>query len=251
MEVINVMDNFIGLIIDENDLDEFKRHLQLKGYERYQSIFNYLLKSESNVTYKKLSHYYRYDIRIRRVLYKSITLLETSMKAYINNKYKGYGITFNNYKEKFEKIFDNNIKFSHINEIKLKRYLKTSKLSLYELLEEFDTGLLFELYSQLDPKKVKGYFENIENLESRLDRARSLRNKVYHHNILIIREHCYKDTNYTLNEAIDNLVHLIPANIRENLSVDINDTIYIDECYEKCAENKYIINDEDIINMEG
>lgn len=240
---------FSNLIIEEDKVEEFSRHLELKGEERYKSLYDYLLLEEEYVDYIKLSHYYRYDIKVRRVLYKTITLLETSMKAYINNKYKIIGLTLSNYEERLSSTLNCEIDIDRYNLQKVRRILSNKTYDLYQFLEEADTGLLFNIFLCLSPNDLKGFFDDIDGLESKLSRARRLRNKVYHHNIVLISDYTYESIDYTLNEEVSNLVSLIPRIVRNNLSDDINAAIYIDECKEKNELNTYCLNSKDFVKV--
>jgi len=80
---------FIELIeIKQEEIDKAKHYLDLKGVNLHHSIYSYLSSyTASKINYCEIATTYRYDKRIRKVLYKYIGLLEEKIRAFIDNKY--------------------------------------------------------------------------------------------------------------------------------------------------------------------
>ncbi|MDD3106201.1 MAG: hypothetical protein PHP65_00140 [Bacilli bacterium] len=80
---------FIELIeIRQEEIDKVKHYLDLKGVNLHHSIYSYLSSyTASKIKYCEIATTYRYDKRIRKVLYKYIGLMEEMIRAFIDNKY--------------------------------------------------------------------------------------------------------------------------------------------------------------------
>ena len=103
---------FLNSISYSNDeLDKIKYYLKYRGIDEHDKVRRYLKKFKSEkIKYSEIATAFRYDKRIRRVLFKYIGFLEEYIRAYITNKYS------------------NNINgFKHID--KIKGYLKENDLS--------------------------------------------------------------------------------------------------------------------------
>ncbi|MGI6710887.1 MAG: hypothetical protein ACOX4W_05535 [Bacilli bacterium] len=74
--------------IKAEEIEKAKYYCELKGVGLHFSIFNYLSSMKSGkVKYSEIASAYRYDKRIRKVLYKYMGLFEEYLRAYIANKY--------------------------------------------------------------------------------------------------------------------------------------------------------------------
>lgn len=81
--------DFMNVIeIQEDEIEKAMYYCELKGIDLHYSIFEYLSSMKSGkVKYSEIATTYRYDKRIRKVLYKFIGLFEEYIRAYISNKY--------------------------------------------------------------------------------------------------------------------------------------------------------------------
>lgn len=241
---------FDKLIINDKEIIEFNRHLKLKGYKRYKYLYDYSIREKHSITYIELSHYYRYDIKLRRVLYKTITLVEVSLKAMISNNYIIENIDSKNFQNKFRNVISSEIKFNKNERKKIREIIKKNRAStLFEILEHCEMGLLFKIIRKIDKSIINNYYQGLTISNKILDRARKLRNHVYHHNILFTS---YLDHNgdSSIGEEIKLLFNLVPIEAKENLIKDIDNCKYIDYCYEKNEENTYRISKKDIVCLE-
>ena len=76
------------IIITEEEKEKSIHYLQYRGVDEHNHIRQHLESlSGEKVSYAEIATAFRYDKRIRRVLYKYIGLLEESIRAYISNKY--------------------------------------------------------------------------------------------------------------------------------------------------------------------
>ena len=79
---------FPGLIVKEEDREKCENYLKLKGIERYSSLYFAIKdKTDKEIDYELLSQHYRYDVKLRRALHKTISFIEIAMRAAINNAY--------------------------------------------------------------------------------------------------------------------------------------------------------------------
>lgn len=87
METKEFLKYFIqkGLKI-KTSLEDFKINLERKGNKRYYDIFEKLYKVQKDLTDQDLHDFYRYDIRVRRFLYRYITPIEVYYRAQVANE---------------------------------------------------------------------------------------------------------------------------------------------------------------------
>ena len=80
---------FENLVIEENDRERAEKYLKAKGLFFHMQIKNKLLAWTEGqaVRYSQIASYYRYDKRIRNVLYKYIAYLEEYYRAAILDIY--------------------------------------------------------------------------------------------------------------------------------------------------------------------
>lgn len=74
--------------IEKDEIEKAEHYLALKGVNLHHSIYSYLSSyTASRIKYCEIATTYRYDKRIRKVLYKYIGLMEEMIRAFIDNKY--------------------------------------------------------------------------------------------------------------------------------------------------------------------
>ncbi len=84
-----IFNEFIDLIdVQPNEIDKARYYCDLKGIDLHFSIFEYISSMKSGkVRYSEIATAYRYDKRIRKVLYKFIAFFEERIRAFISNGY--------------------------------------------------------------------------------------------------------------------------------------------------------------------
>ena len=79
---------FEKVIVEEKDKSNALHFMNLRGIQEHLFVANYLqsLKAKT-VLYEEVATAFRYDKRIRRIIYKYIGMLEEILRAYLVNKY--------------------------------------------------------------------------------------------------------------------------------------------------------------------
>lgn len=196
-------DKFFSIIdIDESEKESAKEYIALRGLQEHIDMATYLLSflATRKPTYKEVATAFRYDKRIRRILYKYIGLLEEMYRAYICNN-------FNNIKQ---------------------LGLKTSKpLFQYISLSLFSS--LVNIVWSLDENHKKELFEGKAVLKKNLDALVTLRNAIGH-NRTIINYRDYKEATLSTGEVgnsllinIKNMLDFLPSEIRNKCIKEINE----------------------------
>jgi len=177
----------------DEEKDDCIKYLNLKGISYHTVLANYIgFDKKNKIEYKKIAVLYKYDKRVRNILYKFLSALEENIRAFISN------------------IYSNNL-----NQIKNKTILKniSNGSSLSKELENLEFSKLLNLsktlYKKMSPELKKELYGNMneENLDINLDAVRELRNAVSHHRILCVYEEfeeCFVD-----NQKVDSLIHNI------------------------------------------
>lgn len=214
------MDNndFYKLVnIDECEIISSKYYLEHRGIIEHIKVANYLQTFIANrkVKYSEVATAFRYDKRIRRILYKYFGYLEENIRAYISNNFTD--------KEDFEKYCIKSLSKKEKEEFKKEK-----------TINDAISGLLFRklLYVACDlPKKhIRTLFPSSnDNLNINKDSLIILRNKVGH-NIFLIDNHDLKyvtlsddnSPNCTLRANILNLSNFLPSDMGKFLISEIN-----------------------------
>mgnify|MGYP005776173489 FL=1 len=203
-----------NLIISDEDNTRIANYLKTKGIEKHILIKEKLLPwSESgNIEYTKVASTYRYDKRIRLVLFKYLSYLEEFYRA----------IILDHYITKTRQIF-------WINELKEK--LKEYSHNLNDALEHLDFASLL-IQSQKLPKAIKElcHFPSGKHLKDNSIALKELRNAVMHNKFLLLYRgfnECYvqgvddgKSANLKAN--ILNLIQFLPQEVGNQCKKDIN-----------------------------
>lgn len=202
-----------NLIISDEDKIRAINALKSKGVEKHILIKEKLLAWNDNdsIEYAKIASAYRYDKRIRNVLFKYISFLEEFYRAVILDNYS------QNLKQQFwEKELL----------IKLKKYNN----NLNDALEQIDFYTLLKQCQKL-PDKVKNDCVFIrDHVRKNLFALKELRNAVMHNKFLLLYrgyEVCYvkgvdagKSANLKAN--ILNLIQFLPKEVGVQCAEDIN-----------------------------
>jgi hypothetical protein len=162
-----IFQEFISKIdIREIELPKAVHYCELKGIELHNAIFEYLQSFKSDkVSYTEIATAYRYDKRIRKILYKYIGLLEEYIRAFISNKYS-----------------------DSIDEIEWTEVIKKRLNKKEKLFYILDNLLFNDLINQvllLSDDDKKNLFPNTIYYENNLKAIVTLRNAVSHNRFLL------------------------------------------------------------------
>lgn len=198
--------------ITEEEKEKSVHYLKYRGVEEHNHVRQYLESlSGEKVSYAQIATAFRYDKRIRRVLYKYIGLLEESIRAFISNKYS-----------------DNSGAIVHT--FQLQHYIGTSD-GLFSALSSLTFGQLISQAKKLpetDKQELFSYFfDKIDKLSRDLDAVIALRNEVSHNRFLLDNKNLKKcsvgDGNGSLWTNIINQRNCLPEPFREQFTTEIND----------------------------
>lgn len=208
-----------NLLVENDDISRLDDFLISKGifiHNKIKEKLQSFIGSNKKITYSQIASIYRYDKRIRFVLYKYISYLEEYLRSIILDNYC-YNNNFNQdfWICKLKKEFN---KYKNL-EIALEN------LSFRDL-----TSQVIALPNELVPKTFKNNKYLKQNLNSLID----LRNSVMHNKFLLFHvgyKKCKfidKPSGSTLRHNIYNLACFLPNNVSISLFDNIN----------KCRENR-------------
>lgn len=229
-----------NLIVCDEDKIRIANYLKTKGIEKHILIKEKLLSwSESgNIEYTKVASTYRYDKRIRLVLFKYLSYLEEFYRA----------IILDHYITKTRQSF-------WINELKEK--LKEYSYNLNDALEHLDFASLL-IQSQKLPKAIKElcHFPSGKHLKDNSIALKGLRNAVMHNKFLLLYRgfnECYvqgvddgKSANLKAN--ILNLIQFLPQEVGNQCKKDIN---YCKEDRNKPNDTTWDLPSQIVITLEN
>lgn len=200
---------FNGLEIEETDKDKAEAYIKSKGLFAHMQIKNKLLAwSNKAIKYSQIASYYRYDKRIRIILYKYIAYLEEYYRAILLDKFS----------DSTEQNFWIKIIADKIN----------SGIRLDIILENLGFRSLLNQIKLL-PDNLKEYsFNSNKPIRKNIDALIELRNAVMHNKFLLMYRGfsmCYfakGRKGSTLRDNILNLVNFLPEDVGVNCIKDIN-----------------------------
>ena len=203
-----------NLIIDEEDKERAEKYLTSKGVEKHiilkEKLFNWI--EGDKIEYSLIASTYRYDKRLRNILFKYISYLEEFYRSVILDEYR--------YK------------------VKKVRWVK----DIYDKLKEFGGDLIDALehiefssllrQTRMLPQRVKNkcLLPKTKNLKENSIALKELRNAVMHNKFLLLYrgyETCYIDgvdgsKSSNLKANILNLISFLPEDVAEGCIRDIN-----------------------------
>lgn len=200
-----------NVIINESDEKNAEIFLCSKGFVKHSLIKNYLLsRSDTNtVEYTAIATTYRYDKRVRNILFKYISYLEEFYRGKILDLY---------YYNTDQTFWTSKVKY----------WLGKYENDLDRALEKIEFS---ELINQI--KKIKELssevFPKIPHLNDNLSGLIDLRNAVMHNKLLILFNDykiCFDENGLdsaTLTSNIKNLVVFLPSGPKEKCIKEIND----------------------------
>lgn len=203
-----------NLEIEDKDRERAEKYLKAKGLFFHMQIKNKLLAwtEGKTIKYTQIASYYRYDKRIRNVLYKYIAYLEEFYRAAILDKYckstqQSFWIA--EIKERLEKSSTQNI-----------------------ILEDLSFKVLIKQMQQMpDEIKQKCNFAGRKNLKKNFYALKELRNAVMHNRFLLMYRGfaiCYLDNGKkgsTLRDNILNLISFLPEDVGQKCRKDIENCL--------------------------
>jgi hypothetical protein len=192
----------------ETDEEEntFNKYLESKGIFLHLHVYRIILQYEAKVLYSKLANYIMYDKGLRNVYYKYLSAVEEYYRAKLINNYD-ISRKLRNLKTETVNV-DELIPTSHAD----------SNLYMFTFSKNFTFSKLIDL---LDGTNI------LETDEKRdLQKIKDFRNKVMHHNLLIIAVHENKEMVEKEINEIENVSKLIyaylPDEMKEPFEYNIN-----------------------------
>ena len=179
MDFLTFIDN-----LSEEDKKNYEKYSKIRGCQQYRIIYETLAKIDSNVTYKDVNAFIRFDKAIKDVLFKYLGTLEEEIRNYILLNYD-FDST-DNLKEKYV-YFDNKFPKSNCVKKSIKPYEITEFYRRFAL--NFGAMVLF-----IKEFKIEKYDS------SKLDIIVELRNNVMHHAPLLFNCDFESTTEETLKK---------------------------------------------------
>lgn len=202
--------------LSKEDKDNFEEYSKIRGVQQYFIIFEALKRKDSNVTYKDVNSFIRYDKAIKDVLFKFLGTLE----EYLRNR--------------IIKIFD----FANNKKFECKEYHDIDKLPKCirkdnpdDSINEFYKHFALNFGDLVD--FIKKYLPDEFDVLS-LNKIVRLRNDVMHHKPLLFQFNSNPRKDVT-STRIKNLLQQLPGKYPEYLKEEIN---------EKTAKTKKNINEK-------
>lgn len=203
-----------NLIIDEEDKERAEKYLTSKGVEKHiilkEKLFNWI--EGDKIEYSLIASTYRYDKRLRNILFKYISYLEEFYRSVILDEYR-YRV------KKIQWIRD------------IKERLEEFNGDLNDALEHIDFSSLL-IQTRMLPQRVKNkcLLSKTRNLKENSIALKELRNAVMHNKFLLLYrgyETCYIDgvdggKSSNLKANILNLISFLPKSVAEGCIRDIN-----------------------------
>ena len=205
---------FNSVDIAEEDKERAKKAIFSKGVEKHIIILEKLKAWDQSdkVDYRLIASTYRYDKRIRNVLFKFISYLEEYYRSIILDRYR----------------FDwSNIKLNK----QLNNMLEKYK-DMNAALEEIHFSSLTKQIRLIKERVIDRFaFPDGNHLKKNFDALIELRNSVMHNKLLVAYhgfKECYLDNDElsksaTLKSNIINLINYMPEEIRDACREEIND----------------------------
>ena len=203
-----------NLIIDEEDKERAEKYLTSKGVEKHiilkEKLFNWI--EGDKIEYSLIASTYRYDKRLRNILFKYISYLEEFYRSVILDEYR-YKVN----KARWVKdIYDK---------------LKEFGGDLNDALEHIEFSSLL-IQTRMLPQRVKNkcLLPKTKKLKENTIALKELRNAVMHNKFLLLYrgyETCYIDgvdgsKSSNLKANILNLISFLPEDVAEGCIRDIN-----------------------------
>ena len=214
---------FDNIEIKKEDILRAKQAIYSKGIEKHIIILEMLKPwvEEEKVPYEYIASFYRYDKRLRKVLFVFISYLEEYYRSIILDKYR----------------FD----WSGLDSNRYLASLLHKHKDMDKALEKLDfSHLVNQIYKTRDAFVNIFVFPDSAHLKKNKDALIELRNCVMHNRFLLLYrgyKECYVDDaglkSATLKDNIQNLINFLPKNTKEKCKAEINNCLI-----ERNNENK-------------
>ncbi len=186
--------------IENNEIEKATFYFNLKGIELHNSIREYLSGFLTRkVIYSEIATAYRYDKRIRKVLYKYIGLFEEHLRAYICNN------------------FSDDLR--NINLVSRIKESLNNGISLYMTLDKLGFRLLLEQIVLLSDCDIKKLFPETKYLKKNLRSINRFRNAVSHNRFLL---NCMDFDKCSIEGVNSSSLYINIINFSNHLFGDIN-----------------------------
>lgn len=174
---------------NEIEKQTFYDYLGFKGLFLHKHVYEAFLLYKDSLTYKELSSYIRYDKGLRNVLYRNLSAVEEYYRARLLNKYD------------IKNPIQDPISISVGKNVLIDSNEETSNLYNFTFSKKFTFNKLIDLL------KSKNLITQKE--EEALKQIRIFRNKVMHHNLIIIAYHSTKEKIENEIKEIESFCELI------------------------------------------
>lgn len=207
----DLLDNFFeNVVISDNEKEHAYKFLASKGIVKHILIKNHLLVwgEKDSADYATIASTYRYDKRLRAILFKYISYLEEFYRGKLLDKYY-YSV------DSFEWMKE------------VRSCLRCFDNDLNRALEKIDFKTLI-LQIRKEDALCKECFPNKKYLKSNCDALILLRNAVMHNKLLLLYKNfgkCFFDSttgSSTLSSNIKNLINFLPNGPKEKCVEEIN-----------------------------
>lgn len=200
-EIFKFCDFIDALIIE--DKENFLCYSKLRGAQQYRIIYETLKKKNSDVTYKDVNSFVRYDKAIKNVLFKYLGTLEEYIRNYIV-------INFD-FAPK-QKISKNEYHYFVNLPTCIRKKQPNDKVTLFYRKFSLNFGDLLSF--------IKKY--SVDNFDIKaLEIIAELRNKVMHHKPLLFNMN-YTSSKEAVCKKILQLKNALPYDCPQSLSIDLN-----------------------------
>lgn len=211
---MDVKDFFINLEIKKDDIEKAKYYIKAKGLFYHLQIKKKLFAwtEGDTIKYSQIVSYYRYDKRIRMVLYKYIAYIEEYYRATILDAY-----------------YENTTQNFWISDITVKL---NEDFPLNVILESLSFNDLIKQIKKM-PLKIQQECNLIDKNYTNVSALKTLRNAVMHNKFLLMYRNfgscCFDNKkSSSLSSNILNLISFLPHEVGQKCREDIN----------KCTENR-------------
>ena len=199
--------------IKEEEKESARAFLNNKGITEHIRMAEYLSAFiNRKPTYSEVATAFRYDKRIRRIIYKYLGLLEERIRAYLADRYETIGV-IPNYQPKLIK------KQKHLREM-------STSTNTYDFVNELLFSNLINIVKKLgDNEKELVFSGRVENKD--LDAVVELRNAISHNRTILnyhysIMSHDVGGASFVQSYALL-LYGILPFNIRSNFMKEIKE----------------------------
>ncbi|MBP5551267.1 MAG: Abi family protein [Bacilli bacterium] len=196
-----------SIIISDEEKQKSLFYLKYRGIDEHNYVRLFLeSRTGRKVTYSEIASTFRYDKRIRRVIYKFIGILEESIRAYVANKYT-----------------------NNLDQVEWIGQIKNEQRELFNRLDELTLGQLFNQIKKLkeDRKYLFDYLENDGNwINKDFEAIIELRNQISHNRFILnnmkLKECSIGDGNGSLWANLLNLKRFLPNEVKQKFCDEVN-----------------------------